>query len=198
MARALAGRLSLAYVNSGSMYRAVTWWMLRQGVDAKNPEAVLPLLAGMTFKCGLEQGASTIRIGGEDPEPHLTDDAVNESVSAIARMPEIRRLLVEKQREFSERCDLVMEGRDIGSVVFPDTPYKFYIDASPEVRARRREKQGLRDAISDRDRADASRKESPLTIAKDAEVINSSEMTVEGVVAEILKRLKQKGLGERG
>ncbi len=194
VSRALARRLGLAYVNSGAMYRAVTWWMLRHAADPQDPQAILALLPQMPIECGLENGASTIRMAGEDPAPHLCDDAVNQNVSAIARMPEIRRLLVEKQREYAEHCDLVMEGRDIGSVVFPDTPYKFYIDASPEVRARRRALQGQRDAITDRDRADTSRKTSPLTIAEDAYVIDSSNLTIDGVVGEIIGRLKLKGL----
>ena len=87
-----------------------------------------------------------------------------------------------------------MEGRDIGSVVFPDTPYKFYIDASPDVRLRRREAQGQQDQIAARDRADSSRRNSPLIIAEDALVIDSSNLTIEGVVGEIIGRLKLKGL----
>jgi len=87
-----------------------------------------------------------------------------------------------------------MEGRDIGSVVFPETPYKFYIDASPEVRARRRALQGQRDSIAERDRADSSRNTSPLTIAGDAHVIDSSRLTIDGVVGEIIGRLKMKGM----
>ncbi|MGA3170479.1 MAG: (d)CMP kinase [Chthoniobacteraceae bacterium] len=194
VSRALARRLRLAYVNSGAMYRAVTWWMLRRGVDANDAEAVLALAPQMPMQCGLENGQSTIRMGDEDPTPHLCDDAVNQNVSAIARIPEIRRVLVEKQRVYGEHYDLVMEGRDIGSVVFPDTPYKFYIDASPEVRARRRALQGQQDAIRDRDRADSSRRASPLTIAEDAWVIDSSGLTIDGVVGEIIGRLKLKGL----
>jgi cytidylate kinase len=194
VARMLARKLRLAYVNSGAMYRAVTWWMLRHGSDPRDPEAVLAMLPRMPIECGLENGVSTIRMGEENPEPHLCDDEVNENVSAIARIPEVRRLLVEKQRKYAEQCDLVMEGRDIGSVVFPDTPYKFYVDASPDVRARRRALQGQRDAISDRDRADTSRKTSPLTIAEDAHVIDSSNLTIDGVVGEIIGRLKLKGL----
>ena len=158
VARALARRLQLAYVNSGAMYRAVTWWMLGREVDPRDPAAVLAALPEMTIQCGLEQGASTIHIGGKNPEAHLCDEEVNQNVSAIARIPEVRQLLVQRLREYAECCDLVMEGRDIGSVVFADTPYKFYIDASPEVRARRRALQGQRDAITDRDRADTSRK----------------------------------------
>jgi len=194
VARLLARRLRLAYVNSGAMYRAVTWWMLRQGADPNSPDAVLPLLPRMQMECSLEDGASVIRIGGVDPGTALYDEAVNQNVSAIARIPEVRRLLVAMQRECAKECDLVMEGRDIGSVVFPDTPYKFYIDASPEVRARRRALQGQRDAITERDRADTSRKTSPLTIAEDAWVIDSSHLTIDGVVGEIIGRVKLKGM----
>jgi cytidylate kinase len=95
-------------------------------------------------------------------------------------------------REYAAKHDLVIEGRDIGSVVFPDTPYKFYIDASPEVRAQRRAAQGLRDEIAQRDRADSSRAASPLIVARDAEVIDSSKLSVDQVVDEILRRLRIK------
>jgi cytidylate kinase len=87
-----------------------------------------------------------------------------------------------------------MEGRDIGSAVFPETPYKFYIDASPEVRAQRRAKQGLQDSIAQRDKVDSSRRASPLVIAEDAHVIDSSHLTVDGVVGELVGRLKLRGL----
>jgi cytidylate kinase len=97
-------------------------------------------------------------------------------------------------RGYARDHDVVMEGRDIGSVVFPDTPYKFYIDASPEVRLRRRQAQGQRDQIAARDRADSSRRASPLIIAEDAHVIDSSNLTIDGVVGEIIGRLKMKGL----
>jgi len=176
------------------MYRAVTWWMLGRGADPEDAAGVVALLPEMEMECGLEDGASTIRVGGVNPEGHLCDEEVNQNVSAIARIPEVRRVLVEKQRAYAERHDLVMEGRDIGSVVFPDTPYKFYIDAALEVRARRRALQGHRDAITERDRADTSRKTSPLTIAEDARVIDSSNLTMDGVVGEIIGRLKMKGL----
>jgi cytidylate kinase len=194
VARVLARRLRLAYVNSGAMYRAVTWWMLARGADPEDAGSVLALLPQMPMECGLENGISTIRIGGEDPGTALYGEAVNQNVSAIARIPEIRRILVARQREYARDNDLVMEGRDIGSVVFPDTEYKFYIDASAEVRARRRALQGQRDSITERDRADTSRKTSPLTIAEDAHVIDSSNLTIDGVVGEIVGRLKLKGL----
>ena len=95
-------------------------------------------------------------------------------------------------RDYAQKNDLVVEGRDIGSVVFSDTPYKFYIDATPEVRAQRRAAQGHRDEIARRDQADSSRATSPLVVAKDAEVIDSSNLTVEQVVDEIVRRLGKK------
>jgi cytidylate kinase len=106
----------------------------------------------------------------------------------------VREIIVEHLRRYAETNDLVMEGRDIGSVVFPDTPYKFYIDASPEIRLRRREAQGQQDRVTARDEADSSRHASPLTIAEDAHVIDSSNLTIDGVVGEIIGRLKRKGL----
>ncbi len=194
VARALASRLKFLYVNSGAMYRAVTWFVLQQQVDANDLNAVLGLLARMKIECGLRDSESTILIDGIDPTPFLCDEAVNQNVSTVSSLPEVRQTLVALQRAYAERGNLVMEGRDIGSVVFPDTPYKFYIDASAEVRARRRALQGLSDEINTRDRRDSSRKASPLVIAEDAHVIDSSHLTIDGVVGEIIGRLKLKGL----
>lgn len=194
VARTLARRLGYLYVNTGAMYRAVTWHVMRRGADPLNPAAVLGLLARSDIRCGLNGAESQIIMDGDDPAPHLTGQAVNDNVSAVSTIAGVRELLVARQREYIASHNLVMEGRDIGSVVFPDTPYKFYIDASPEVRARRRAAQGLQDEIHARDRQDSSRKSSPLTIAEDAEVIDSSHLTIDGVVGEIIGRLKRKGL----
>jgi cytidylate kinase len=194
VARLLAKRLGYLYVNSGAMYRAVTWLAVSNGVPANDAGRVLGLLDATNFECGVSGKESIILLGGVDPEPYLTDPGVNANVSLIAAIPEVRRILVEKQRAFANSHDLVMEGRDIGSVVFPETPYKFYIDASPEVRAARRAKQGLADAINERDKVDSTRRTSPLVIAEDAHVIESSHLTIDGVVGEIIGRLKLKGL----
>jgi len=190
VARALARKLGLVYVNSGAMYRAFTWHVLKKGIDPRDTPAVLTLLHSMGFECGLENGESTLRIDGVDPGPYLSDAPVNENVSIIARIPEVRAYLVAKQREYGQDFDLVMEGRDIGSVVFPDTPCKFYIDASPEVRAARRAKQGYHDEIITRDKRDSSRSASPLMLAQGAQFIDTSNLTIEGVVLEIAARLQ--------
>ena len=194
VARMLARRLGFAYVNSGAMYRAVTWFVLQKGIDPCDTAAVLALISDLDMECGLRDGASSLQIAGVDPAPFLCDDEVNQNVSRVSSVPEVRSALVKRQRAYANTYDVVMEGRDIGSVVFPDTPYKFYVDASPEVRARRRARQGQHDEISARDRFDSTRRTSPLLVAEDAEVIDSSNLTIDGVVGEIVGRLKLKGL----
>ena len=194
VARALARRISFLYVNTGAMYRAVTWLAVSRGVPVADDGRVQQLLHFADIVCGVADNESTILIDGVDPTSHLTDEAVNANVSAVASVAEVRRVLVEKQRAYAGEHDVVMEGRDIGSAVFPNTPYKFYIDASVEVRARRRASQGHADSIAKRDHTDSTRKASPLIIAEDAHVIDSSNLTIDGVVGEIVGRLKLKGL----
>lgn len=187
VARALARKLGMSYVNSGAMYRAFTWHVLQHQIDPHDTPAVLDLLRTMDFQCGLNGSESSILIDGIDPEPHLSDTLVNQNVSIIASIPEVRSYLVAKQREY--KIDLVMEGRDIGSVVFPATKWKFYVDASPEVRAARRAKQGVHDEIIKRDQRDSSRTNSPLTMAKDAQFIDSSNLTIDEVVKIITDKI---------
>ena len=194
VARALAKQIRFDYVNSGAMYRAVTWHVLNNQVSPGDAPAIIDLLENTQIDCTLDGHVSRILIDGIDPSPHLCEDRVNEEVSLVSSVPRLREILVEKMRGYAVDHDIVMEGRDIGSVVFPDTPYKFYIDASPDVRLRRRQAQGLRDQIAARDRADSSRRASPLIIAEDAHVIDSSNLTIEGVVGEIVGRLKMKGM----
>jgi cytidylate kinase len=194
VARALAKQIGFDYVNSGAMYRAITWHVLKKGVTPGDAAAIIQLVEGTQIDCPPAAEGSRILIDGADPAAHLSEDGVTAHVSLVSSVPRVREILVGKMREYARDRDVVMEGRDIGSVVFPDTPYKFYIDASPEVRLRRRQAQGLRDQITARDHADSSRRASPLVIAEDAHVIDSSNLTIEGVVGEIVGRLKMKGL----
>ena len=194
VARRLAKRLNLIMVNSGAMYRAIAWATIQRGVDASDPEAVVALLDQIKITCGVSDGQSTILIDGLDPGDALREDQVNGRVSKVAAVPEVRDLLVAKQREYLELGSLVMEGRDIGSVVFPDTPYKLYIDASEEVRMARRSAEGLTDVVSKRDAEDSKRKTSPLVVADGAAVIDSSEMDIDEVVETALDQLRVQGL----
>ena len=194
VARELARRLGFIYVNSGAMYRAVTWHLLQQRIDPHDRFAIEQQIGRLRIRCDLRDRESRILINEVDPGDHLRDDAVNESVSIVSSLSRVRERLVEKMREYARDHDLVMEGRDIGSVVFPKTPYKFYIDASPEIRLQRRAAQGQRDEIARRDQADSSRRTSPLVIAKDSEVIDTSKLTIHEVVDEIVRQLGNKGL----
>ena len=193
VALALAQRLGFSYVNSGAMYRAVTWHVLQRNLNVHEPAAVVAAIAQSKIVCELVDNQSRILIDDYDPASHLRDDKVNRAVSIVSSIPRVRQILVPRMRECAKAKNVVMEGRDIGSVVFPETPFKFYIDASPEVRLLRRRAEGQRDEIAARDRADSSRAISPLVIAPDAEVIDTSTLTIEAVVDEILRRLKQKG-----
>ena len=194
VARALAQRLGFSYVNSGAMYRAVTWHVLQRGVNVHEPAAVASAVEQSSIVCHLIDKQSRISIDDHDPTPHLRDDDVNRAVSVVSSVPRLREILVARLRQYANKDNVVMEGRDIGSVVFPETPFKFYIDASPHVRVQRRLAEGQRDEIAARDRADSSRVASPLVIAPDAAVIDTSALTIDGVVDQIMQRLVRKGL----
>ena len=194
VARELARRLGFVYVNSGAIYRAITWHLLEKGITAEDFDGVVQALESASITSCLLGGESRILIDNVDPAEHLRDSRVNESVARVSSLPAVREIVAKKLHDNARSDDLVVEGRDIGSVVFPNTPYKFYVDASPEVRLQRRAAQGERDEIALRDHADSSRPVSPLVIAKDADVIDTSHLTVEKVVCEILARLKETGL----
>jgi len=194
VARALARRLGFVYVNSGAIYRAITWHLLKNGVHTEEIDRISEALESAAITSRIGDGESHIVIDYVDPADHLRDDRVNQSVAHVSRFPLVREIVAQKLHEHARSEDLVVEGRDIGSVVFPDTPYKFYVDASPEVRLQRRAAQGERDEIALRDHADFSRLVSPLVIAEDAHVIDTSHLTVDKVVHEILTRLQETGL----
>jgi cytidylate kinase len=191
VARELARRLGFIYVNSGAIYRAITWHLLQQEIRPEETERVADTLDSVVLSCTVEDGESRIMVNNIDPAEHLRDDRVNECVSRVSRLPQVRHLVSQKLRECAHEHDVVVEGRDIGSVVFPGTPYKFYIDASPEVRFQRRAAQGERDKIAMRDHDDASRAVSPLVKATDAHEIDTSNVTIEQVVNEIITWLQQ-------
>jgi cytidylate kinase len=194
IARELGRRLGFIYVNSGAVYRAITWYLLEKGVNAEDNDRIAQALESADITCCIQDSESRILVDNVDPTDHLRDDRVNESVSRVSRLPLVRQIVGQKLHERAQSDDLVVEGRDIGSVVFPQTPYKFYVDASPEVRLRRRVAQGERDEIALRDHADFSRSVSPLVVARDAHVIDTSHLTIEAVVNKIMAQLKQMGL----
>ncbi|RYD17772.1 MAG: hypothetical protein EOP88_24890 [Verrucomicrobiaceae bacterium] len=144
--------------------------------------------------CGEVGMTSTITIDGVDPADELRSQAINSNVSAISAIPEVRQRLVDLQRNYLDHTSIIMEGRDIGSVVFPDTPYKIYIDASEEVRAARRTDVGEVDSVAKRDAADSQRQHAPLIVAEGAVVLDTSDLTIEGAIDAVIEILKAQGL----
>ena len=178
------------------MYRAATWHALEHGVDLKNADAIARLIESAPFVCDLEENQSRITIAGIDPTNFLRDDRVNNGVSLVSSVPRVREILVKMMRDCATNHDVVMEGRDIGSVVFPGYALQVLhrcVARDPLAAAR-----GARSTRSDR-RArsrDSSRRASPLIIAEDAHVIDSSNLTIDGVVGEIIGQLKRKGMSD--
>jgi len=201
VARALAARLGWNFVNSGAVYRAFTWAVLQNGTDPADESAVEAVAGELEVTGGLEDGESWVAARGARLGPELDAPETNRAVSLVARVPVIRERAVEQLRGHAMSGPLVMEGRDIGTVVFPDAPWKFYIDASEEVRQSRRAAQGLVDQVAERDRVDSSRKTAPLAVADGAVVIDSSNLDINGVVAAILDHMRAGGFvaaGEAG
>ena len=194
VAREVAAKLGWIYVNTGNMYRAATWAVLEAGVSPENESAVLEVIEGADFQCSVESGRSVIRVNGKDVESELNAEAINRGVSHVAKIPQVREKLVAMQRAVGHAHPSVMEGRDIGTVVFPDAQVKFYIDASEEVRAKRRGLQGHADTVRERDRMDSTRKVAPLMAAADALVVDSSDLTLTEVVDRILELLRERGV----
>lgn len=194
LAKCLAERLGLIMVNSGAMYRAITWKALQRGVDPDDQTGIASLLDQLDIECGSHGILSTISIDGVDPGTELRSEGVNANVSAVAAIPVVRQRLIDLQRGYLNHSSVVMEGRDIGSVVFPDTPYKIYVTANEDVRAKRRGDDGEVDSIAARDAADSQRKTAPLKVADGATVLDNSEHTIESGLHAALDILKQQGL----
>lgn len=192
VAKLIAERLGYTFINTGAMYRAVTWYMLEQGIDPKDTAAVVAALPAAPLAFGKEGSQSVVLCSGSPLKNELTRQEVNGHVSTIAAIPEVRTLLVDKQRAYNREEPVVMEGRDIGTVVFPNTPFKYFVTASEEVRAARRAAEGLTDSITERDRKDASRAVAPLAQAKDALLVDTSDMTIEQVVSFITDNIQHK------
>jgi cytidylate kinase len=194
VSRQLARQLGFVYVNSGAIYRAITWHLLQNRIRPDEDKRISDALDSVALACVVRDGEARVLVGDVDAAEHLRDDRVNKSVSRVSKLPRVREIVSDRLHDCAEDHDVVIEGRDIGSVVFPDTPYKFYIDASAEVRLQRRAAQGERDEITTRDRDDVSRAVSPLVQAKDAHLIDTSQVTVDQVVMQIMVRLEQAGL----
>ena len=203
-ARLVAEALGFVYVDSGSLYRGITWQCLEEGVEPEEEGKVSGLLDRIRVDGRCQEGSVIFFINGEDPGPALRGGAVVGRVSDVASISFVRNFIVERLRETCRFGNLVMEGRDIGTVVFPDTEYKYYIDALAEERALRRHREiamsegaegvsSVRNALQERDFKDTTREVSPLQIADGARVIDSTRLSIDEVVAEILRGISGTG-----
>lgn len=193
-ARHLAERLGFVFVSSGVMYRGLTWFLLEAKVNVTNAEAIRDTLRSTKIRSDLVNRELQFTINDIDVNEHIRDSSVNQSVSAVSAVAEVRTILVNQQRDLARLASLVMEGRDIGTVVFPESPYKFYLDADPAIRAQRRQKEGELDTISKRDAIDSQRAISPLMCAPDARVYDSGLLSVDEMIEAALVELKERGL----
>ncbi len=191
-ARALSGRFNLLHVDTGSFYRAITAELLRRGVRADDPPAVRTALAQLRLTTRLDGRSAVMEINGHAmTADEIRSAEVNAVVSYFAAIPEVRAALLSYQRGQAEVArahgfsGLVMEGRDIGSVIFPDADFRFFLQADPAERARRREQEGRQDTIHERDRLDLSRPNAPLACPPGATAIDSTHLTLAEVVEKL-------------
>ncbi|MEG0837363.1 MAG: (d)CMP kinase [Akkermansia sp.] len=191
-ARLVAEKLGYTFINTGAMYRAITWYTLQQGIDPQDTSAVIDLLPKAPLAFGKVGTQSVVLYQGRQLGDELTSPEINANVSTIAAIPEVRTMLVKRQREYNLSEPVVMEGRDIGTVVFPETKFKYFVTASEQVREARRAAQGLTDSIAERDKKDSSRATAPLVQASDATLVDTSDMSIETVVDTIVIDIRHK------
>jgi cytidylate kinase len=198
VARAVARALGYRHVDTGAMYRAVAWKSLREGLGFDDEEAVAALARRATFELG-----ETVRIDGIDVTNAIRTPEIDAAAASVARLAAVRATLVEKQRAYANRDGLVMEGRDIGTVVFPDADVKIYLDAAPEERARRRAHDpahvgsagnvdAVARALESRDQSDRTRSTSPLAIASDATTVDTTRLSIDDLIEIVLKLVREK------
>jgi cytidylate kinase len=191
-ARLVSQALDFIYVDTGAMYRTLAWHGLQKKIDVHDSKAVAALCR--RWKTTLECVEHKVRllVDGYYPEKEIRTAAVSEAVPHVAAVPQVRRWMKEKQRECLRFGNLVMEGRDIGTHIFPETEFKFYLDASLDERAKRRAAEGVQENLAARDQRDSQRATAPLMIALGAVVINNSNLTPEQTSAMILERVRAK------
>lgn len=200
VAKRIAEIMHLTYVDTGAMYRALGLKAVRNGIDPGDAEAVAPMLTDTTVTFIKINGEQHVVLDGEDVNEFIRTEEISHAASVISTLPEVRQKLVDLQREIARSTDTVMDGRDIGTVVLPNTPYKFYVTASAEVRAKRRfieyQQKGIlgdmtyEDVLNEvkaRDERDMNREFSPLRPAENAVIIDTSEMSIDEAVDAVIE-----------
>lgn len=192
IANLLADKLKISYLNTGSMYRALTLYFLENNIK-KSENIDIKILK----KINIDINEDKVFLNGKDVSQEIRDKEVTENVSWVSSIPVVREYLVEMQRNISKNKSIILDGRDIGTVVFPDAKYKFYLDASSYVRAKRRFEQNeidksfeeIKKDIEKRDYLDSHREISPLKKAEDAIEIDSSDLTIDQTIEKILEKM---------
>ena len=185
-AKLISAHLGYVYVDTGAMYRTLAWYVLQKGVDVADAEAVAALCRNWNVELVCRENRVWLEVNGYFPEREIRTKETSGAVSHVATVPFVRDWMREKQRSCVQFGNLVMEGRDIGSNVFPETPYKFFMDASADVRQERRDADGVQENLAARDLRDSTRKAAPLVIPEGATVINNSGETPEDTSARII------------
>jgi CMP/dCMP kinase len=202
VAKAVAAALGVRHVDTGAMYRAVAWKALQEQLPLDDEEAV----AAVASRAQISVDSGSVFIDGHDVTRAIRTAEIDRATTSVARLPRVREILVARQRAYGAESGVVMEGRDIGTVVFPDADVKIYLDASAEERARRRATDSAHTSgqaghaavaqeIDARDRSDMSRAVSPLTLAPGAEYIDTTGMSIDGVVDRVMGVVKER-IGE--
>ena len=202
VAKRIAEIMHLTYVDTGAMYRALGLKAVRNGIDPGDAEAVATMLPDTTVTFIKINGEQHVVLDGEDVNEFIRTEEISHAASVISTLPEVRQKLVDLQREIARSTDTVMDGRDIGTVVLPNTPYKFYVTASAEVRAKRRfieyQQKGIlgdrtyEDVLNEvkiRDERDMNREFSPLRPAENAVIIDTSEMSIDEAVDAVIEEI---------
>lgn len=203
VSRIVGERLGFLHVDSGALYRIMTWRCLENGVDTANPEAVAACAATVEIECRAEKGAIAYYVGGDAPGNRIRTPEINAHASQVAAVKAVRDRVTALLRGMAAYGDLVVEGRDITTAVYPDSPARFYLTASAEARARRRQKEEVEKGIANddtetvkasllaRDAIDSTRKYAPLRKADGVIEIDSSDLTLEQVVEAVLNALPE-------
>ena len=196
-AKLVAKALNFVHVDTGAMYRTLAWYCLQKGIDPHNAKAVSAACRRWkaTLKCA--DGHVYLAVDGHHPEREIRSADVSAAVSHVAAIPKVREWMKKTQRECIQFGNLVMEGRDIGTNVFPETDFKYYLDAHLEERTRRRAADGLQENLAARDQRDSQRAAAPLMIALGAKVINNSHLTSQQtsglIIADVKRQLSERG-----
>jgi cytidylate kinase len=201
----LACALGALYIDSGAMYRAVALAVLEHGIGITDSKRVIAVAKDSLVSLSGEPASLKVSLNGRDVTTEIRGEEVTNAASVISTIPEVRQILVERQREVAAGESVVMDGRDIGTVVFPHADFKFFLTASPEMRARRRLEEELArnrnvtydEVLADiaiRDKRDSTRTASPLVPAPDAIIVDSSNLSMEEVLEEIKLRMAGSGL----